>query len=346
MSKVKSIKIKQSQILLIAILVSALAIFPRAISLYDVTNMINESYTPVVFEDIAIRGVFMLLFSWIILQFNVIWKYSYYYFSFTLRTVITILINFGIGFGLLHLLFNIYPFFVDNAEIVSGERTRFYFAYFVVFIILFSITRAIRYQTLNRTKVIENERLKQENLKNELLALKNQINPHFLFNSLNSLNSLIRENTQATTFVNKLSFMYRYILQSGDRNLVSISEELKFLDSYIYLIKTRYRNRFEVDVNIDAKFNEQMIPPLALQLLVENAVKHNEISEEHPLKVKVYSEDNTLIVENKVRQRTNFVESTHKGLSNLNKRFSLLKDHEILVNNANGIFKVILTLEN
>ena len=288
----------------------------------------------------------MVLYSWIILQFNINWKNSYAHLSFGLKTIITTIINFLIAFGILHILFNIYPFLIEDEVIVSGERTRFYFAYFVVFVILFSITRALRYQMLNRVQEIENDILKQKNLENELLALKNQINPHFLFNSLNSLNSLIRDNKEATTFVNKLSFMYRYILQSGDRNLVTVSEELKFLNSYIFLIKTRYRDRFEIEIDIDNRFNDKLIPPLALQLLVENAVKHNEISEENNLVVKVYSLDNTLNVENNIRPRTNFESSTQKGLSNLNKRFSILKNHEISVSDIGGKFKVTLTLEN
>lgn len=341
-----TIRVKQSNILLIAVLVSALAIFPRAISLYDVTNMINESYTPVVVEDIVIRSFFMIGYAWLILQFNIHWKNSYAHLPFTLKTSISIIVNFLIAFIWLQILFSIYPYVVDGEVIVSGERTRFYFAYVVVFVILFSISRVLRFQVLNRFQEIENEKLKQQNLENELLALKNQINPHFLFNSLNSLNSLIRGNKEATTFVNKLSFMYRYILQSNDRDLVLVSEELKFLESYIFLIKTRYRNRFEIEFDLDETLLDRTIPPLALQLLVENAVKHNEISEEYPLKVKVYSKNELLVVENKLRPRTNFVDSTKKGLSNLNKRFSILKHHEISVSTTNGIFKVTLTLEN
>jgi LytS/YehU family sensor histidine kinase len=191
----------------------------------------------------------------------------------------------------------------------------------------------------------EKEELKQQSLKNELDALKNQINPHFLFNSLNSLNSLIRENKQATTFVNKLSFMYRYILQSGSEDLVTLKDELKFLDSYIFLIKTRYRNRFEIDINIEDKFLNKKLPALALQLLVENAVKHSEISESNPLLVKVYSDEGFVIVENVIKPRTTFVDSTGNGLVNLDKRYEILMKKNIIINDANKVFKVKLPLK-
>jgi len=191
---------------------------------------------------------------------------------------------------------------------------------------------------------LENEHLKQQNLQNELSALKNQINPHFLFNSLNSLNSLIRDNKEATMFVKKLSFMYRYILQSGDRDLVPLKEELKFLDSYTYLIKTRYRNRFQIEIAIDETYLDRKIPPLALQLLVENAVKHNEISEIHPLKVKIYSQEDCIYVENKVRTRTTLAEGTGTGLLNLYKRYYMIRKQQIIIDKQSDIFRVKLPL--
>ena len=134
--------------------------------------------------------------------------------------------------------------------------------------------------------------------------------------------------------------MYRYILQSSDRNLVPLKEELKFLDSYIFLIKTRYRDRFEIVIDVDEMLLEERVPPLALQLLVENAVKHNEISEVNPLLVKVYSENGYLCVENEIRLRTTFVDSTGNGLSNLNKGYLLLKERTISITNTDSIFKV------
>lgn len=216
--------------------------------------------------------------------------------------------------------------------------------YFVVLVILIFIARILRYQIILQEDIAEKELLKQQSLQNELSALKNQINPHFLFNSLNSLNSLIRDNKKATTFVIILSFMYRYILHSGQQDLVTLKEELKFLESYIYLMKTRYRDRLSIQMDIEDKWLSEDIPALALQLLVENAVKHNEISEINPLKVKLYIEDNYLVVENKIKPRATFVDSTGQGLANIDKRYILLKEKHIVISNLNSIFKVKLPL--
>lgn len=340
----KVVPINQPLLLSVAFLVTMLAIFRRAMALFFGTSIFNSSKAPITLEDIVVRVFFTFLFSWLVLQFNTNWKYRYSNLSFGVRTVLTILFNLLIALIVFQLLFVVYSYVIE-ITLPQGEKNRFYFGYTVVFIILFFIAGFLRYQIVNQQQVIENEKLKQENLENELVALKNQINPHFLFNSLNSLNSLIRENKEATKFVNKLSYMYRYILQSSNRNLVSLKEELKFLDSYIFLIKTRYRNRFEIEIDLSDDLYEEKLPSLALQLLVENAVKHNEISKINPLIVKVYFDNNYLCVENKIRLRKTLVDSTGNGLSNLNKRCILLKDRKIEISDTDGIFKVKFLLK-
>ena len=340
----KVVPINQPLLLSVAFLVTMLAIFRRVMALFFGANIFNSSNAPITIEDIAVRGLFIFLFSWLVLQFNTNWKYNYSNLSFGVRTVLTIFFNLLIALIIFQILFVAYSYVIEMT-LPQGEKNRFYFGYTVVFIILFFIAGVLRYQRVNQQQAIENEQLKQEKLENELVALKNQINPHFLFNSLNSLNSLIRENKEATKFVNKLSFMYRYILQSSDRNLVLLKEELKFLDSYIFLIKTRYRNRFEIDIDLSKDLYDENLPPLALQLLVENAVKHNEISESNPLVVKIYFDNNYLCVENKIRLRKTLVESTGNGLSNLNKRCILLKDRKIEISDTDGIFKVKFLLK-
>lgn len=139
--------------------------------------------------------------------------------------------------------------------------------------------------------------------------------------------------------------MYRYILQSGQQDLVTLSEELKFLDSYIHLIKTRYRDRFSIAITIDDIHLNKTIPSLTLQLLVENAVKHNEISEDKPLLVNIYSENDMLVVENDIQPRTTLVESTGQGIANINKRYILLKDKHISISESNNKFIVKLPLK-
>ena len=138
--------------------------------------------------------------------------------------------------------------------------------------------------------------------------------------------------------------MYRYILQSKEKELVTIQEELTFLQSYIHLIKTRYRNRFEVLISIDNKWLEYTLPILSLQLLVENAVKHNQISKESPLHINIYVENASLIVKNKIKLKKTLVASTGQGLNNINKRYVLLKNKQLVINKSNGFFEVSLPL--
>ncbi|MDY8135920.1 sensor histidine kinase [Aquimarina sp. 2201CG5-10] len=302
-----------------------------------------ESFTEVTAKDMIIRTISLFALSYLILQLNSNWKNSYAKYGKWIRSSITIVLNVTIFLVMVKLFATLYPVFV-KAKISEKEIGLIYFVYFVVVIFALFIARILTYQILQQQQLLENERLKQQNLQKELTALKNQINPHFLFNSLNSLNSIVRENKEATTFVNKLSYMYRYILQSGDIDLVSLKEELKFLQSYIHLIKTRYRDRFDVKITIEDSFLTYEIPPLAIQLLVENAVKHNEISEGNPLLVKIYSEDEGIYVENKIQPRTAFVDSTGNGLMNLDKRYFLLKKNHISIQKNNNIFKVKLPL--
>jgi len=335
--------VSQSVIMGLALLVSCLINLPRVLQLFNIVEGLAKSFASASVSDIIVRMLFTFFFSWITLQFNTNWKFLYKDFNRYLKVLTTTLVNIGLLFASISL-------FIASHQIITGElmnspdKGLVYFVYFIILLILIFIARILRFQIIHQEDIAEKELLKQQSLQNELSALRNQINPHFLFNSLNSLNSLIRGNKEATTFVNKLSFMYRYILQSGHQNLISLKEELKFLESYIYLIKTRYRDRVNVEIDINDKWFVEKIPVLSLQLLVENAVKHNEISEENPLLIKIYEENDFLIVENKVKARTSFVDSTGHGLENIDQRFFLLKEKHIVINNVNNLFKVKLPI--
>lgn len=334
---------KQSLLLGIALLISVLVNLPRVLQLYEIVENLAESFAQASLVDIIIRIVFLFIFSWLILQLNSNWKLRYAHLHSITRNIVTVALNAVLFFATVFLLIYVHEGITGNI-MNSPDRGLLYFVYFMVLLIAIFIARILRFQIIRQADIAEKEMLKQQNLQNELSALKNQINPHFLFNSLNSLNSLIRDNKQATTFVNKLSFMYRYILQSGQQDFVTLREELKFLESYVHLIKARYRDRFDIKIEIpDTLLNEQ-IPALALQLLVENAVKHNEISESNPLLVKLYIEDNHLVVENVIKPRTTFVDSTGQGLTNINKRYLLLKQKHISISDTNAIFKVKLPI--
>ncbi len=336
-------KVKHIVMFRIALLIATLISLPRTLTLFDVNQKLFDSFSEVSVQDIIIRFLFLFVMSLVSLELNSNWKYIYAQYSVFSRTCITIMLNTVFFLGIVQLFVSLYPL-VTGQELSDSEIGFTYFVYFVVLVITIFITRILKYQMIHNEDLLENEKLKQQNLQKELTALKNQINPHFLFNSLNSLNSIVRDNKDATTFIKELSFMYRYILQSGERDLVSLQEELKFLDSYVHLVKTRYRNRFEMNVSIDEKYLLREVPPLALQLLVENAVKHNEISEKNPLQINVYSKNEFIYVENKIRERTSFVDSTGNGLMNLDKRYFLLKKQHISIRKKENIFSVKLPL--
>ncbi|GAA4275720.1 sensor histidine kinase [Aquimarina mytili] len=327
----------------VSLLIAALISLPRTLTLFDLNQKLFDSFSEVSFRDIIIRFLFLFIMSLVSLELNTNWKRIYSQYSIFVRTSLTIVLNTMLFLGIVQLFVLIYPLAVRQV-LLESEIGFTYFVYFVVLVITIFITRILKYQMIHHADLLENEKLKQQNLQKELTALKNQINPHFLFNSLNSLNSIVRDNKNATEFIKKLSFMYRYILQSGERDLVSLQEELKFLDSYVHLVKTRYQDRFIIDITIDEKHLQKEIPPLALQLLVENAVKHNEISKKNPLQVNIYSKEEIIYVENEIRLRTSFVDSTGNGLINLDKRYFLLQKQHISISNKKNIFRVKLPL--
>lgn len=197
-----------------------------------------------------------------------------------------------------------------------------------------------------REAVVNAEKLKQENLQSQFDALKNQVNPHFLFNSLNTLATIIPEDpTQAVEFVQKLSSVYRYLLQYKDNETVDLKTELDCIAAYLFLQKIRFGENLRVNINIPDKYNYRQIPPLTLQILVENAIKHNIISAQKPLTVDIYIDDAGMLVTRNNLQKKKSVESSTKiGLENLMNRFTYIfgQGIDIFETDADFIVKVPL----
>jgi LytS/YehU family sensor histidine kinase len=338
-------KVKQGEVVKTALLLGILVSLPKTIYLYTGIMEGNLDFSMSWITDFLYRYLFFYCFSWLVIQLNANIDYDGFKWSPILKWIVILVINVVLLFAVIKVIKAFYPL-INGRDLKPNEEGWINFTFINLSIVLFFIARLLRVSTDKQESRIENEQLKQQNLENELAALKNQIDPHFLFNSLNSLSSLIRDNENATKFVNKLSYMYRYILQSGETNLVPVKEELKFLDSYYFLMKTRYRDRIQIDIDIADEFMDCKVPPLALQSLVENSVKHNEISSTNPLTVKVYSNGDSLVVENPIRKRSTLAEGMGTGLYNLKKRYSLLLKKEVLVSTDNDIFKVELPLKH
>jgi len=179
--------------------------------------------------------------------------------------------------------------------------------------------------------MLENEKLKGEQIQAQFSVLKNQVSPHFLFNSFNTLMSIIPESPDiALQFTEKLSSVYRYILETKDQELVSLSTELDFLNSYIFLQKIRFGNNLQIDIELDDHYLNTQIPPLTLQMLVENAIKHNIISTAKPLHVLIHVENGkSLVVKNNLQKKNQVQESTQIGLQNIMHRYQYLTHKEV-----------------
>ncbi|MBO0935849.1 histidine kinase [Fibrella sp. HMF5335] len=196
-------------------------------------------------------------------------------------------------------------------------------------------------RTLRKT-----EELKKANLQSQFDSLRSQINPHFLFNSLNTLSSLIEEDPeQAEQFVEEMASVYRYLLRSNESQLATLGNELTFAQSYFHLLRTRYGANIHLEQAVDAHFHDHLLPPLTLQLLLENAVKHNVILPEQPLHISIRTEaDNRLVVRNNLQRKNTRIISNQVGLTNIATQYRLLGGGDIRVDDDDNFFTVTLPL--
>ena len=230
-------------------------------------------------------------------------------------------------------------------EFISNEKLSSYtFGIWITLTIVITFHVIYFYNKYQKNKIKESQIVaKTETAKFE--SLKNQLDPHFLFNSLNVLTSLIDENPkQAEKFTTKLSKVYRYVLEQKDKDLIPLEEELHFAKSYMELLKMRFEDGISFNIPETASNSELKILPLSLQLLLENAVKHNVITSESPLKISIYEERGYLIVENNINPKTSLEKSTKVGLKNIDNRYSLISKEEVVITTDNQIFKVKLPL--
>lgn len=192
----------------------------------------------------------------------------------------------------------------------------------------------------------ETEQLKKANLQSQFEGLKSQINPHFLFNSLNTLSSLIEEDSaQAEEFVEEMASVYRYLLRNNENQLATLSAELAFVQSYFHLLRTRYGANIHLEQAVDQRLYDHLLPPLTLQLLLENAVKHNVILPEQPLVIQIQTDNEAhLIVRNNLQRKNTRVMSNQIGLANIATQYRLMGGGNMHVSDDDGFFTVTLPL--
>lgn len=217
---------------------------------------------------------------------------------------------------------------------------------FVCFLTIAVIYESIRYWELWEYALIEKKQLEKENLVSQLEGLRRQVNPHFLFNSLNTLIQIIPEDaSKADRFVRQLSKVYRYILEIKDSSITSLNNELEFLNAYIFLLKERFGDNLQVNLSDNIFNTNYQIVPLALQIVLENAIKHNIISTEKPLNIQIFIEkEQYLIVRNNLQRKNQEQEGTGTGLKNIENRYNLISGKSIDVIMTPQYFTVILPL--
>ena len=190
---------------------------------------------------------------------------------------------------------------------------------------------------------LELEKVKSDNLGAQFELLKQQINPHFLFNSLNTLKSMAEtKDSETVDFIMKLSDFYRFTLESRKSDLITVQEEMKIIDSYIFLQKARFGDGITLTKELNDDVLKTLIPPFTLQLLVENCIKHNIVSQSKPLHIRIYNSENKIVIENPVQKKMTTEDSLGIGLDNVKLRYKHLLEQEIEINSDEKIFQIKL----
>jgi sensor histidine kinase YesM len=218
---------------------------------------------------------------------------------------------------------------------------------FRVNLFLNSINAIVFFINQNKNTQLEAQELKKKNIEAQFEILRNQVNPHFLFNSLNVLSSLVHENPDlASDFIERLSKVYRYLLNNQNQKLIELKEEISFLQSYLFLLSVRYPDNLKTSVEIPADYlDKYLIPPATLQILIENVIKHNIVSVKKPLKIKISNNHgNYLTITNNLQEKINKEPSTSVGLSNIVERYKFLTQQEVIIEKNNNEFKVRVPL--
>ncbi len=260
------------------------------------------------------------------------------------RILISLAISYMIVLFLSDFLFQIKRQLHLN-ELSHGTQNIYFFRDIFIVLVVFVSVLIIKVIFQNQQNRWEIQQLKIENLSRQFEALKAQLSPHFLFNSLTALKTLISDSPAvAEQYTSHLSSVLRYTLQASEKKLVSLSDEIKFVDSYFFLVQMRYNKNISLQLDIDNKWMQFRLPPLALQILVENAIRHNEISKNKPLELTIVTSEKSISVTNSINSKITLEPGTGIGLSNLSNQYRLLSEKEISITSDNTRFCVEIPL--
>jgi two-component system, LytTR family, sensor kinase len=232
-----------------------------------------------------------------------------------------------------------------NSPLTRSEKTTLVAGALLITFMISSIYSSVAFFIQWKENLLRTQSLEKANLEARYDTLRNQVNPHFLFNSLNTLLMLVNDNPLASKYVESISEIMRYMLQSRDKEAVLLRDELKIARDYVFIQQSRFGDKLNVEFEVPEKYYHYAIPPLALQMLLENAIKHNVVSKDDPLQVRVYIHENGFIViENSVKEKIDKDPSTGVGLENIQNRYLHLTGKTIVANKENGKFVVMLPL--
>lgn len=294
---------------------------------------------------IALHGLAMTTFIWVgcMAIVRALWHYFPWehkplkHLILELILIISYTVTIGFLAYTLQIKFGLVP---EGSNINLGRE----FADLILITLLIStIHEAIFFYKQWKINFSKSVKLEKDNIEAKYETLKSQINPHFLFNSLNSLTHIVDDNEEATSYIQDLSEFLRYVLKSRDRELVLVREEIKVLKRYLSLQKTRFRNNLIIKLNVDEKHFHYSLPPLVLQMLVENCIKHNVISKEKPLTISISAKKETISVENNLQKKATEL-STEQGLRNISDRFAFFTNQQVQIIETNQSFKVKIPL--
>lgn len=302
--------------------------------------------------------LFFILYTWILLQVNVRWQpeskghLKQFACSLLVPVLFSAIVWIGVSPVIHDLNHGVRKKYKTSASgkyknLYHEPEEAWYNNLFTLFITIYTLSRI--YILAARKEEVERsyEKLKNESLQSQLDALYNQINPHFFFNALNSLHALIAEGEKqrSLTYLSNLSNVFRYILQSERKELVSLGEELSFLEIYRFMLSVKYEEKLEFDIHVTPEHTRYQLPVLSLLPLIENVIKHNEISSRNPMRISIYSTDEpALTIRNRKQPKLDEVEKVGIGLKNLSNRFALLVRKDVKIEDTEEFFRVSLPL--
>jgi len=330
-------------LLLAALAIAAFMMLPRIVIVAYVKANPNPGIDEITWESLIMKFLYSFLIAWFFLWVNVN-RFPVKLIN-TAKPTHRLLLNIVLLIAVKYVLKLLgIP---GEREAVSLKATVFLFNISLIIEVVFCVFAAEIYRLLikNQQERLSNERLLKANAEATFDALKAQVNPHFLFNSLNTINAMIDSDAKsAKKFVGNMSHVYRYLLSNTAKPAITLAEEMDFTNAYIRMLLERHSGSLMVDADIPKHYYSYLLPPVSVQLLVENAVKHNIVSIRSPLTISIKAEESRLIVSNIINVKKQIPGTTGTGLYNLNQRYRYLCNMEIEIIKADMRFTVSIPL--